>query len=99
MSADTQNLLNPLGTVASSGNENGPCIVIEFMKFAHTVAYPSDDIVFEIAAKSVAGRDASKHPYLVKGGKQHRMQIEEIIKKDSLASMFEEDKELLWLLR
>lgn len=97
MASNSQNFLNPLGTVASSGNENGPCIVIEFMNFVHTVVYPSDDFIFEIAAKSVASRD--NHPFLVKGGKQHRQKIEEIIKRDSLASMFEEDKELLWKLR
>ena len=99
MDSDPNNLLNPLGTVATSGNEKGPCVHIEFMKFAHTIKYPDDDFVFEIAAKSVSSLDPSKNPYLVKGGKQHRKQIEEIIRKDALMTMFEGDKELLWKLR
>ena len=38
--------LNPLGTVLShSGQENGPCLLIEFTKFAEPVSYPPDDKV------------------------------------------------------
>lgn len=96
---NNENFFNPLGTVMSS-NDNGPCLVFELMNFKNTVVYPSEDIVLEIAAKCIEGVGADgENPLLVKGGKQHREQIEEIIRRDSLASMFEEDMELLWKLR
>ena len=38
--------LNPLGTVVSNSNqESGPCLLIDFTKFAEPVSYPSDEKV------------------------------------------------------
>ena len=42
----TETLLNPLGTViANSSQENGPCLLIDFTKFAEPVSFPSDEKV------------------------------------------------------
>ena len=42
--------LNPLGSVLSqSGHENGPCLLIEFTKFAEPVSYPADDKVCKVS--------------------------------------------------
>lgn len=94
-------ILNPLGTVATSSNENGPCIYIDLMNFAHTVRYPQDEIIFEAAASCVKSQteNFSNNPLLARGSRRHRMQIEEIIKKDALSSMSDDDKDLLWTLR
>jgi len=94
---------NPLGTVINS-NESGPCLAFELDKVNNRnggmILYPSEDIVFETAARVIEGsQDGDDNVLLVKGGKQHKEQMEDIIKRDSLASMYEEDKELLWKLR
>ena len=95
---------NPLGTVINS-IESGPCLAFEIdnktnNRSGDMVLYPSEDIVFETAAKVIQGSpDGDDNVLLVKGGKRHKEQMEDIIKRDSLASMFEEDKELLWKLR
>jgi len=91
--------LNPLGTVLShSGQENGPCLLIEFTKFAEPVSYPPDDKIFELAAKEIE-HGPGGNPLTVKGSKQHMASIDDIIKRDMLLPMFEQDKELLWVLR
>ena len=91
--------LNPLGTVMNS-NETGPCLAFELEKYGNKVVkYPSEDKVLEKAAQVVEWNSEGEHILLVKGGKQHKEQIQEIINRDSLAYMYEEDKELLWKLR
>ncbi len=38
--------LNPLGTVVSNGNQDsGPCLLIDFTRFAEPVSYPTDERV------------------------------------------------------
>ena len=71
------------------------------MNFAHTVRYPQDEIIFEAAASCVKSQteNFSNNPLLARGSRRHRMQIEEIIKKDALSSMSDDDKDLLWTLR
>ena len=41
----TETPLNPLGTVVNSNQDSGPCLLIEFTKFAEPVSYPNDDKV------------------------------------------------------
>ena len=96
---ETQSFLNPLGTVASSGNEIGPCLIIKLTEFAHPVVYPSEEKVLEYAADMIKTDDPQAHPYLRRGGKLHRQQIEEVIQRDTLSPMYEKEKELMWLLR
>ena len=71
------------------------------MNFAHTVRYPQDETIFELAACCVKSMtdNLSNNPLLARGSSRHRMQIEEIIKKDALSSMSDDDKDLLWTLR
>ena len=88
--------LNPLFTVACSGNENGPCIIIDCIKFICPVSYPNED---EILSKAVSTACLFQSPYTTSTSKSLVSRMEEIIKKDSLASLFEEEKELLWHLR
>lgn len=88
-------LLNPLGTVASSENEGGPCIVINCMKFSNQVAYPMEEEIIELA-QCAAARASVQNPT---ASRQQLSHIEEIIKKDILASLFDEEKELLWQFR
>lgn len=52
----TESPLNPLGTVLThSSQENGPCLLIEFTKFAEPVSYPSDDRVCTMLIFSIHG--------------------------------------------
>lgn len=94
----SNDFFNPLGTVINS-NESGPCLAFELTKHENgQIVYPSEEDVFATAAKVVQANDGD-NVLLVKGGKQHREQIEDIIKRDSLETMVEQDKELLWKLR
>ncbi|XP_065644549.1 phosphatidylinositol 4,5-bisphosphate 3-kinase catalytic subunit beta isoform isoform X2 [Hydra vulgaris] len=99
---ENQNFLNPLGTVASSGDENGACLIIKLTEFAHPVVYPSEEKIIQYAADKIKAEQVNgdqPHPYLRRGGKLHRQQIEEVIQRDTLLPMFEKEKELMWLLR
>ena len=94
----SNDFFNPLGTVINS-NESGPCLAFELTKHENSqIVYPSEEDVFATAAKVVQANDGD-NVLLVKGGKQHREQIEDIVKRDSLETMVEQDKELLWKLR
>ena len=82
-----------------NSNESGPCLFFELTKHENSqIVYPSEEDVFATAAKVVQANDGD-NVLLVKGGKQHREQIEDIVKRDSLETMVEQDKELLWKLR
>ena len=96
--SSTNDFFNPLGTVMNS-NESGPCLFFELTRHENSqIVYPSEEDVFATAAKVVQANDGD-NVLLVKGGKQHREQIEDIVKRDSLETMVEQDKELLWKLR
>ena len=87
--------LNPVGTVASSENENGPCIVIDTMRFANTVSYPPVDDIYKVAINTSSHDQAENY----KPNDQEIFELQEVISKDSLASLYDEEKELLWKLR
>jgi hypothetical protein len=89
---------NPLGAVSTiAGNEaKGLCIVIDFMKFAHTVLYPQDDYIVKCALQKPVLETTH---YSGRTWEHWQPQIEEIIQRDVLFDMFEEDKELLWQWR
>ena len=102
MDSNSKFFAHPLRTVSQnkneSGNESGAAIGVEFMKFEHPVIYPTDAKVYEMAAKSIEGKDNTSNPFHTRGGKLLK-QVEEIIRRDTLADLLEEEKELLWLLR
>lgn len=99
MDSDTKCFDHPFRTVSQNNeNENGAAIGVEFMKFEHPVEYPTDEEVHAMAAKVIWGKDGASNPYHTSGGKLLAL-VEEIVKKDTLADLLEEEKELLWLLR
>eukprot|EP00794_Sanderia_malayensis_P015189 gene15189-16756_t len=91
--------LHPLGTVVSNSNqESSPCLLFDFTKFAEPVSYPTDDKILELAATTVQSRNGL-NDLMTKGNKEHKKLIKEIIGRDPLLPIIEQDKELLWFLR
>eukprot|EP00111_Clytia_hemisphaerica_P000799 TCONS_00002349-protein len=88
---------NPLGAVSTdAGSESkGLCIVIDFMKFAHTVVYPTEHYIRDCAMHSPERR-REVTVFNNRTWDSWRPQIEELIGHDALYDLYDDDKELLW---
>ena len=88
---------NPLGAVSAiAGSESkGLCIVLDFMKFAHTVVYPTEPYVLECAMNH-PDRNVVRTQFRGSSWGDWQPQVEELISRDALYELYDEDKELLW---
>lgn len=88
---------NPLGAVSAiAGSESkGLCIVLDFMKFAHTVVYPTEAYVLECAMKHPERNVVTKQ-FRGRSWESWQRQVEELISRDALFDLYDDDKELLW---
>ncbi|GFS05073.1 phosphatidylinositol-4,5-bisphosphate 3-kinase catalytic subunit alpha isoform [Elysia marginata] len=89
-------LLNPIGITGSNPNKDCPCLEIEFDKFVHPLAYPSDE-QFKLLARQALlkeGTTSTEQPT-----EEELAMLEEITEKDPLSDISEQDKLLLWKLR
>lgn len=89
-------LLNPLGSTGSNPNREAPCLVIEFDRFPGQVTYPcmADIDDFVVFTEPQFHED---DPYVWTD--LEKEQVHEIIKRDPLSEISEQDKLLLWKLR
>ncbi|KAH9490074.1 Phosphatidylinositol 4,5-bisphosphate 3-kinase catalytic subunit alpha isoform [Bulinus truncatus] len=90
-------LLNPIGIPGSNPSKDCPCLEIEFDRFTHPLAYPPDSH-FEQLANVVMIKEAKLgHPVIAT--ERDIQFLEEIVEKDPLSDISEQDKILLWKLR
>ncbi|KAI8795508.1 phosphatidylinositol 4 5-bisphosphate 3-kinase catalytic subunit alpha isoform-like isoform X2 [Biomphalaria glabrata] len=90
-------LLNPIGIPGSNPQKDCPCLEIEFDRFLHPLSYPPDSY-FEQLANVVMIKEAQQgHP--AKPTENELRCLDEIIEKDPLSDISEQDKALLWKLR
>ncbi|CAL1536446.1 unnamed protein product [Lymnaea stagnalis] len=90
-------LLNPIGITGSNPNKDCPCLEIEFDRFMHPLSYPLDSHFEQLAA--VAIMRESQRGYPVTATKEESDLLDEIVEKDPLSDISEQDKILLWKLR
>lgn len=89
-------LLNPLGTTGSNPNKDSPCLEIEFDRFSNTVIFPSIEEIEEYASYI---KKMSKNEEQKQVTKSELEQLKELILRDPLSEISEQEKELLWQMR
>ncbi|KAI0224779.1 Phosphatidylinositol 4,5-bisphosphate 3-kinase catalytic subunit alpha [Lamellibrachia satsuma] len=83
-------LLNPIGVPGSNPNNDSPCLEVEFDRFGQPVSFPQDSQIEEYAATLEQPREVVDDT---------NQELIEIIRRDALADLSVQDKELLWKLR
>ncbi|XP_078374563.1 phosphatidylinositol 4,5-bisphosphate 3-kinase catalytic subunit beta isoform-like isoform X2 [Oculina patagonica] len=83
--------LNPVGTVVSNINTaTSVSLNIEFPSYCHAVVYPSFDTIADLAARVTDAKSFKK------GDESIVEQLREIVDREPLAPIFEQEKELVW---
>ncbi|KAK7093438.1 phosphatidylinositol 4,5-bisphosphate 3-kinase catalytic subunit alpha isoform-like [Littorina saxatilis] len=92
-------LLNPIGLPISNPNKDCPCLEIEFDRFSHPVLYPPE-AHFEQLARMVSLKEYQNGAIQpTEANKKDLAALQEIVSKDPLSDMSEQEKELLWIMR
>uniref|UniRef100_A0A8C6KXF4 Phosphatidylinositol 3-kinase catalytic subunit type 3 n=1 Tax=Nothobranchius furzeri TaxID=105023 RepID=A0A8C6KXF4_NOTFU len=88
---ELEEMLNPIGTIQTNPyTENATALHIHFPEYSsHPVIFPPFDKILEKAAQLVGGR----------GGKKFHIELKEIMERDPLSQLCENEKDLIWTLR
>ncbi len=105
-------LLNPLGMIGSNPNNDSSCLQIEFDRFTLPVVFPPENQIEEYAAFinklelekklpafSVDSQSSSRYQSDDPVSQNDLLQLNEILKRDPLSELSEQEKDLLWRLR
>ncbi|XP_045163414.2 phosphatidylinositol 4,5-bisphosphate 3-kinase catalytic subunit alpha isoform-like [Mercenaria mercenaria] len=92
--------LNPIGIPGSNPDRDCPCLEIEFEKFSPTLSYPPDSQLEELAMYAT-NRDRGQSSMALQADdwRLEESQLMEIISRDPLYEISEQEKELLWKRR
>lgn len=92
-------LLNPIGIAGSNPDKDCPCLEIEFERFSPALTFPPDQQLEELAiyATNKDNRDNRQLP--ADDWRLEEEQLMEIIGRDPLFEISEQEKELLWKRR
>ncbi|KAL4221541.1 Phosphatidylinositol 4 [Mactra antiquata] len=93
-------LLNPIGIPGSNPDKDCPCLEIEFERFSPVVVYPSDADLEKLAVDAT-NRDSRQSMLALQADdwRQEESQLMDIISRDPLSEISEQEKELLWKRR
>ncbi|KAH8038387.1 hypothetical protein HPB51_001501 [Rhipicephalus microplus] len=91
-------LLNPLGSTGSNPNREAPCLVIELDRFSGQVVFPTMEQIEEYAS-FVSPLESMGEESPENWTENDKDQIHEIIKRDPLSEILEQEKMLLWRMR
>ncbi|XP_016887681.1 phosphatidylinositol 4,5-bisphosphate 3-kinase catalytic subunit beta isoform isoform X2 [Cynoglossus semilaevis] len=95
---ELEEMLNPIGTVQTNPyTENATALCIHFPEYSsHPVVFPPFDKILEKAAEIVGASDCSP---MGRGGKKFYIELKEIMERDPLSQLCENEKDLIWTLR
>ncbi|KAM3874811.1 phosphatidylinositol 4,5-bisphosphate 3-kinase catalytic subunit beta isoform [Diretmus argenteus] len=95
---ELEEMLNPIGTIQSNPyTENATALHINFPEYsAHPVIFPPFDKILEKAAKIARASDCAP---MGRGGKKFHIELKEIMERDPLSQLCENEKDLIWTLR
>ncbi|GIY18285.1 hypothetical protein CDAR_473592 [Caerostris darwini] len=92
-------LLNPIDTTCSNPNRDSPCLVLEFERFSSTVVFPTmleiEEYANFVSKLEIQEENKRMPPEAPSEGEA----LKEIIERDPLSEISEQEKELLWRLR
>uniref|UniRef100_A0A672LAG1 phosphatidylinositol-4,5-bisphosphate 3-kinase n=1 Tax=Sinocyclocheilus grahami TaxID=75366 RepID=A0A672LAG1_SINGR len=88
---ELEEMLNPIGTIQTNPyTENATELHISFPEYStQPVVFPAFDKILEKAAEIAGGR----------GGKKFYIELKEIMERDPLSQLCENEKDLIWTLR
>ncbi|KAM8853882.1 phosphatidylinositol 4,5-bisphosphate 3-kinase catalytic subunit beta isoform 1-T2 [Synchiropus picturatus] len=95
---ELEEMLNPIGTIQTNPyTENATALHIHFPEYSsHPVIFPPFDKILEKAAEIVKASDCIS---LGRGGKKFHIELKEIMERDPLSQLCENEKDLIWTLR
>ncbi|XP_041119907.1 phosphatidylinositol 4,5-bisphosphate 3-kinase catalytic subunit beta isoform-like [Polyodon spathula] len=96
---ELEEMLNPIGTVQTNPyTENATALHIIFPPYSRsTVFYPPFDKILEKAAQIARNSDCGT--MAGRGGKKFHIELKEIMERDPLSQLCENEKDLIWTLR
>ncbi|XP_028817730.1 phosphatidylinositol 4,5-bisphosphate 3-kinase catalytic subunit beta isoform isoform X2 [Denticeps clupeoides] len=96
---ELEEMLNPIGTVQTNPyTENATAIHITFPEYSQiSVIFPPFDKILEKAAEMARGSDCP--PMVGRGGKKFHIELKEIMDREPLSQLCENEKDLIWTLR
>lgn len=93
---ELEEMLNPIGTIQTNPyTENATALHIYFPDYSgHPVTFPQFDKILEKAAEIASTTDS-----MGRGGKKFHIELKEIMERDPLSQLCENEKDLIWTLR
>ncbi|XP_051521595.1 phosphatidylinositol 4,5-bisphosphate 3-kinase catalytic subunit beta isoform-like isoform X2 [Myxocyprinus asiaticus] len=95
---ELEEMLNPIGTIQTNPyTENATELHISFPEYStQPVVFPPFDKILEKAAEIVGANDSMT---MGRGGKKFYIELKEIMERDPLSQLCENEKDLIWTLR
>ncbi|XP_066475481.1 phosphatidylinositol 4,5-bisphosphate 3-kinase catalytic subunit beta isoform [Tiliqua scincoides] len=96
---ELEEMLNPMGTVQTNPyTENATALHIKFQEYSKLpIYYPPFDKILEKAAEIARHSDSSG--MAGRGGKKFHIELKEIMERDPLSQLCENEMDLIWTLR
>ncbi|KAM9317268.1 phosphatidylinositol 4,5-bisphosphate 3-kinase catalytic subunit beta isoform [Gastrophryne carolinensis] len=96
---ELEEMLNPMGTVRTNPfTENATALHIKFTEYTKaSIFYPPFDKILEKAAE--IARQSDSLSMAGRGGKKFNIELKEIMERDPLCQLCENEKDLIWTLR
>ncbi|XP_060098149.1 phosphatidylinositol 4,5-bisphosphate 3-kinase catalytic subunit beta isoform [Heteronotia binoei] len=96
---ELEEMLNPMGTVQTNPyTENATALHIRFQEYSKLpIYYPPFDKILEKAAEIARNSDSSG--MAGRGGKKFYIELKEIMERDPLSQLCENEMDLIWTLR
>ncbi|KAM6932970.1 phosphatidylinositol 4,5-bisphosphate 3-kinase catalytic subunit beta isoform [Xenentodon cancila] len=95
---ELEEMLNPIGTIQTNPyTENATALHIHFPEYSsHPIIFPPFDKILEKAAEIAKASDGVP---MGRGGKKFHIELKEIMERDPLSQLCENEKDLIWTLR
>ncbi|KAM9443451.1 phosphatidylinositol 4,5-bisphosphate 3-kinase catalytic subunit beta isoform-like isoform 1-T3 [Salvelinus alpinus] len=95
---ELEEMLNPIGTIQTNPyTENSTALHIHLPDYnPHPILFPPFDKILEKAAEIAGSSDCST---MGRGGKKFHIELKEIMERDPLSQLCENEKDLIWTLR
>uniref|UniRef100_A0A3Q3VYB7 Phosphatidylinositol 4,5-bisphosphate 3-kinase catalytic subunit beta isoform n=1 Tax=Mola mola TaxID=94237 RepID=A0A3Q3VYB7_MOLML len=95
---ELEEMLNPIGTIQTNPyTENATALHISFPEYSsHSIIFPPFDKILEKAAEIAGSSDCAS---MGRGGKKFHIELKEIMERDALSQLCENEKDLIWTLR
>ncbi|XP_072525419.1 phosphatidylinositol 4,5-bisphosphate 3-kinase catalytic subunit beta isoform isoform X2 [Salminus brasiliensis] len=95
---ELEEMLNPIGTIQTNPyTENATALHIRFPEYSPSpIVFPPFDKILEKAAEIAGATDSMS---MGRGGKKFHIELKEIMERDPLSQLCENEKDLIWTLR